>query len=319
MPSRIPAEADAATRALLEWVNEADPPPLHAMTPDEARQAFDERRERVDLDPEPVARVEDRTLDTAAGAVPIRVYGARAAGEAALPVVVYYHGGGFVIGNLDSHDSLCRRIANGADCLVVAVDYRLAPEHPYPAAPEDAVAALDRVAENAAALGGDGARIAVAGDSAGGTLAALAAHHARDRGSPELCAQILIYPALDPTNRHESTETYADVFPIDRAMMAWFYDHYYGDGAHRGEAWAAPGLAENLSGLAPATILTAGMDPLRDEGAAYAERLARAGIAVDYRCYDGTVHGFLGMGKVLPHAERALAHIGDALRAAFGR
>lgn len=315
MPSRIPHEADDATRALLEWVNEADPPPLHGMTPVEARRAFDERRERVDLDPVPVARIEDRTV--AAGDIPVRLYASRGAGGPALPVLVYYHGGGFVIGDLESHDSLCRRLANAADCLVVAVDYRLAPEHPYPAAAEDATAALDWIAENAHALGGDGARIAVAGDSAGGNLAALAAHHARDRDAPELRAQILIYPALDPAARNESTRAYADVFPIDAATMAWFYRHYYGRKAPSHEPWAAPGLVADLSNLAPATIITAGLDPLRDEAAAYAERLERASVPVDYHCYDGTVHGFLGLGKVLPHAEQAIDRIASALGAAF--
>ena len=317
MPTRIPDETDAPTRALLEWVNESDPPPLHGMSPEDARRAFDERRARVDLDPVPVARVEDRALDTAAGALPARLYAPCPAGERALPILVYYHGGGFVIGNLDSHDSLCRRLANGAGCLVLSVDYRLAPEHPCPAAAEDAVAALDWTAANAAALGGDGARIAVGGDSAGGNLAALAAHHARDRGAPDLRAQILVYPALDPANRHESTATYADVFPIDRDTMAWFYDHYYGAEPDFGAPWAAPGLVADLAGLAPATILTAGMDPLRDEGAAYAERLARAGVPVSYHCHEGTIHGFLGLGKALPHAEQAIERIAAALREAF--
>ena len=317
MPTRIPVEADAATRALLEWVAEADAPPLRGMTPEDARRAFDERRERVDLDPEPVARVEDRAIDTPAGAIPVRLYDPRGGSGGAPPMLVWHHGGGFVIGGLDSHDSLCRRVANAADCLVVSVDYRLAPEHPYPAAAEDAVAALEWVAGNAAAIGGDPARIAVGGDSAGGNLAALAAQHARDRGAPELRAQILVYPALEPAGRYESAETWADVFPIDRKTIAWFYGHYHGDGARIGEPWASPGRVADLSGLAPATILTAGLDPLRDEGAAYASRLSEAGVPVEYHCHDGTVHGFLGMGKALPHAGDAIRRIAAALRAAF--
>ncbi len=316
MPCRIPGEADAPTRALLEWVEESNPPPLHGMSPQEARRAFDERRERVELAPEPVAETRDIAIDSAAGAIPARLY-TPAGGAAPRPLALYFHGGGFVIGNLESHDSLCRRLANRAGCLVLSVDYRLAPEHPYPAAADDAAAALEWAAANAAALGGDPARMAVAGDSAGGNLAALAAQHARDAGAPELRAQILIYPALDPGARNESTAAFADVFPIDKATIAWFYKHYYGDGARIGEPRAAPGLAKNLSGLAPATILTAGLDPLRDEGAAYAERLARAGVPTTYRCFEGTVHGFMGMGKVLPHAEEALAQSAEALRQAF--
>ena len=316
MPYRIPGEADAATRALLEWVNESDAPPLHGMSPQDARRAFDERRERVELAPEPVAETHDLAIDTAAGAIPARLYAPRSGG-APPGLAVYFHGGGFVIGNIESHDPLCRRLANRAGCRVLSVDYRLAPEHPYPAAAEDAVAALEWAAANAAALGGDPARMAVAGDSAGGNLAAIAAQHARDAGAPELRAQILIYPALDPGARTESIAAFADVFPIDKAMIAWFYRHYYGGGERIGEPRAAPGLIENVSGLAPATILTAGLDPLRDEGAAYAERLAHAGAPVDYRCYEGTVHGFMGMGKVLPHAEDALDRIAEALRQAF--
>ena len=315
-PTRIPDEADDATRALLEWVAEADLPPLHGMGAQEARRAFDERRERVDLDPVPVARVEDRVLDAPGRAIPIRVYEPRRGGGAR-PLLVYFHGGGFVIGNLDSHDSLCRRLTEGAGCVTVSVDYRLAPEHRFPAAAEDAAAALERVAEKAAALGGDGGRIAVAGDSAGGTLAAVAAQHARDRGAPGLRAQVLVYPAVDPVGRHESTVAFADIFPIDKPMMDWFYRHYFGDGPPPDDPRAAPGRVADLSGLAPATVLTAGLDPLCDEGAAYARRLRGAGVPVDYECYEGTVHGFLGMGKALPHAERAIERVCAALRAAF--
>ena len=315
-PTRIPDEADDATRALLEWVAEADLPPLHGMGAQEARRAFDERRERVDLDPVPVARVEDRVLEAPGRAIPIRVYEPRRGGGAR-PLLVYFHGGGFVIGNLDSHDSLCRRLTEGAGCVTVSVDYRLAPEHRFPAAAEDAAAALERVAEKAAALGGDGGRIAVAGDSAGGTLAAVAAQHARDRGAPGLRAQVLVYPAVDPVGRHESTVAFADIFPIDKPMMDWFYRHYFGDGPPPDDPRAAPGRVADLSGLAPATVLTAGLDPLCDEGAAYARRLRDAGVPVDYECYEGTVHGFLGMGKALPHAERAIERVCAALRAAF--
>ncbi len=319
MPLRIPDQADPPTRALLEWVNDADAPPLHGMSAPEARLVFDERRERVDLAPVPVARCVDSTIAAPGRNIPIRIYDPRGdtPQRPAPPVLVWFHGGGFVIGGLDSHDALCRRLANRADCMVIAVDYRLAPEHPYPAAAEDAVAALDWIAANAATLGGDAARIAVAGDSAGGNLAAIAAHHARDRGAPALRAQILVYPALDPVGDYESVSAFADVFPIDKATMAWFYNHYYGRGAVPDEPWAAPGLVENLSGLAPATILTAGLDPLRDEARAYADRLQAAGVPIEYYCYEGTIHGFAGMGKVLLHAEQAIERMGKALAAAF--
>ena len=318
MPTRIPDEADGPTRALLEWVAGADLPPLHGMSAPAARRAFDERRERIDLEPVPVARVEDRVIDSAAGALPVRVYEPRRDAGAQLPLLIYFHGGGFVIGNLDSHDSLCRRLADGAGCVAMSVDYRLAPEHRFPAAAEDAAAALDWAAENAAALGGDGERFAVAGDSAGGTLAAVAAQHARDRGAFDLRAQVLVYPALDPVGRHESGAAFADVFPIDKPTTDWFYRHYFGDGPAPDDPRAAPGRVADLAGLAPATVLTAGLDPLRDEGAAYARRLGAAGVPVDYECFEGTVHGFLGMGKALPHAERAIERVCANLRAAFG-
>lgn len=316
MPTRVPDEADPPTRALLEWVDAAAPPPLHGMAPEDARRAFDERRARVDLDPVPLARIEDLAFDGPGGPVPVRLYGPRPAGGAPLPLLVYFHGGGFVIGNLESHDSLCRRLADGAGCLVAAVDYRLAPEHPFPAAAEDAVAALDWAAENAAALGADGERVAVAGDSAGGTLAAVAARHARDRGAPALRAQVLVYPGLDPANRHASTAAFADVFPIDKAMLAWFYGHYFGGRpAPSGDPRAAPGLAADLAGLAPATILTAGLDPLCDEGAAYAERLREAGVAVDYVCYEGTGSRLPGHGQgAAARRARHRAHVRRARR-----
>ena len=315
--TRIPDEADAETRALLEWVAEAKPPPLHGMSAPDARATFHERRQRTDLDPISIARVEDRAIDGPAGAIPIRLYAPRAQADGDLPLFVYFHGGGFVIGDLDSHDSLCRRIALRGDCLVMAVDYRLAPENPYPAAPEDAIAAFDWAAANASDFGGDPTRLAVGGDSAGGTLAAVAAQHARSKGTAGLCLQVLIYPLLDPVTETKSRDMFADVFPIDRANIDWFNRCYFQESDRAGEAWAAPGLADDVANHAPALILTAGLDPLVDEARRYADRLAKAGVPVAYHCFEGTVHGFLGMGKVLPHAEQAIDRVSVALKESF--
>lgn len=315
--TRIPDETDAETRALLEWVLEAKPDPLHGMTAPEARATFNERRQRTDLDPIEIERVDDATIDGPAGPIPVRLYAAREASDGALPLLVYYHGGGFVIGDLDSHDSVCRRIARGADCLVMAVDYRLAPEHPYPAAAEDAVAALDWAVANARDIGGDPARIAVGGDSAGGNLAAVAAQHAREKGYSQVVFQALIYPLVDPVNQSESRKRFADVFPIDEQTIAWFNRCYYADETRLGEPYAAPALIDDFANLAPALIVTAGLDPLVDEGAQYADRLSAAGVPVVYHCHEGTIHGFMGMGKLLPHAEKTIDQVATALADTF--
>ena len=314
---RIPDEADAETRALLEWVADANPDPLHGMSATEARATFNERRLRTDLDPIDIARVEDRTIDGPAGPLPVRLYAPRSADHGALPLFIYYHGGGFVIGDLDSHDAVCRRFALGGDCLVMAVDYRLAPEHPYPAAAEDAVTALDWAVANTHDIGADPTRIAIGGDSAGGNLAAVAAQHAREKSYDQLRLQALIYPLVDPVNQTASRERFADVFPIDRDTVDWFNRCYFPNPVRIGEPYAAPGLVDDLSNLAPALIITAGLDPLVDEGAQYAERLSAAGVPVTYHCYEGTVHGFMGMGKVLPHAEQTIDRVTNALGAAF--
>ncbi len=315
--TRIPDEADAATRALLEWVADAKPEPLHGMSANDARATFNERRLRTDLDPIDIARVEDRTIDGPAGPLPVRLYAPRSADKGTLPLFIYYHGGGFVIGDLDSHDSVCRRFARGGDCLVMAVDYRLAPEHPYPAAAEDAVAALDWAVANAQVIGADPKRLAIGGDSAGGNLAAIAAQHAREKSYDQLLLQALIYPLVDPVNQTASRDRFADVFPIDRDAIDWFNRCYFPDEARIGEPYAAPGLVDDLSNLAPALVITAGLDPLVDEGAQYADRLSAAGVPVSYHCHEGTIHGFMGMGKVLPHAEQTIDRVTRALDDAF--
>jgi acetyl esterase len=234
-----------------------------------------------------------------------------------LPALVYYHGGGWVVGDLDTHDALCRHLANGAGCAVLAVDYRLAPEHKFPAAVEDAWAALEWAAENAAALGIDRERLAVGGDSAGGNLAAIVSLMARNRGGPHLCYQLLLYPALDFGMHFDSYRRFAEGYLLTRATMAWFTDHYLARPAEIDDWRASPLRARDMTGLPPALIVTAGYDPLRDEGAAYARRLVESGVSICHRHYSGQLHGFLTMGKVVRAAGPALDEAAAALKAAW--
>ncbi|GAA0495630.1 alpha/beta hydrolase [Streptomyces olivaceiscleroticus] len=270
--------------------------------------------------PTPVARVEDRRLPGPAGApeVPVRLYRPRASGGAPLPVVVFCHGGGFVICDLDSHDGMCREMANATGALVVSVDYRRAPEHRFPAAAEDAYAVLCWTAAHAADLGGDPARLAVAGDSAGGNLAAVLPLMARDRGGPMPVFQLLIYPMLDPARNTPSYRDNARGYFVTADHLRWYWEQYLGDrsGAH---PYASPLAAPDLSGLPPAHVLTAEYDPLRDEGETYALRLRESGVPVDVRRYDGVFHGFFGMAGQLRAAAEANDAAYSALRAALHR
>lgn len=260
---------------------------------------------------EEVARLEDVEIPGPAGAIPARAYVPAVDGTP--PVVVYYHGGGWVLGGIDSHEGTCRALANASGALVVSVDYRLAPEHPFPAAVEDAWAALEWVAANAAQLGGDPSRLAVAGDSAGGNLAAVVAIHARDAGAPALRGQLLVYPVTDATMSHPSIEENASGYFLTKADMEWFFGHY---APERPDDWRlSPLAAPDLSGLAPALVLTAEFDPLRDEGEAYARRLGDAGVPVELIRKDGLIHGFFGMVADVDEARDAMERSGAALRA----
>ena len=265
--------------------------------------------------PEPVANVEDRMIPGPDGEIPVRVYTPEGSGP--FPVLVFFHGGGFVICDLETHDGTCRSLANVPSCLVVSVDYRLAPEHRFPAAPEDCYAATCWAAEHAAAHGGDASRLAVAGDSAGGNLAAVVSLMARDRSGPPLCFQLLIYPVTNGAFDTESYRENAEGYLLTTDMMKWFWTQYLADPALAGEPYASPLRADDLAGLPPALCLTAGYDPLRDEGEAYAARLREAGVPVEQRRYDGMFHGFFAMTAFLDTARDALAHAGGALRKSF--
>ncbi|MEV0247838.1 alpha/beta hydrolase [Nocardia sp. NPDC050712] len=269
--------------------------------------------------PIPVRKVEERLVPGPEGAPPVRVriyHPAGATGE--LPAVIFCHGGGFTICSLDSHDQLCRAMANEVGAIVVSVDYRQAPEQRFPAAAEDAYAVLCWVAELKASLGGDPGRIAVAGDSSGGNLAAVTALLARDRGGPALAHQLLIYPMLDPACDSGSYRDNADGYFVTADHLRWYWAQYLGPDGNGDDPYAAPARAIDLTGLPPAHIVTAEYDPLRDEGEAYGARLRAAGVAAEVIRYDGEFHGFFSMGDHLPDAKVAAAAAYSALRRALG-
>lgn len=303
--------------AYLERIAKAGFGALHTFTPEQARIGL-QRQIPLLAEPEPVAAVDNTVIATEQGPLGIRVYTPLGAAAGPLPVTVFFHGGGFVLGSLDTHDGLCRSLANGSGALVVSVDYPLAPEHPYPAAPEACFAATCWVAEHAAEFGGDPSRIAVAGDSAGGNLAAVVTHLARERGGPELAFQLLIYPDLDFRRTNWSIRELAGLHGnVTREAQDWFMDHYLPEGADKLDPLVSPLLAPDLAGLPPALVITAEFDALRDEGEAYAARLADAGVPVEATRYPGMIHEFLR--HRFDDSERARRDAGAALRAAFAR
>ncbi len=312
---------DPQVQALLKQLEALNLPPLNSLPPEEARSVMRQRRELTAGEPIPVGRVEDRAIPGPDDAIPVRIYWPEAnaqAGSGPLPVLVYFHGGGWVLGDLESHDNHCRVLCRDAGCLVVSVDYRLAPEHPFPAAAEDAYAATAWVAAQAASLGGDPARLAVGGDSAGGNLAAVVCLMARDRGGPPIRFQLLIYPVTDHDLDTASYRANADGLFLTREAMAWFWDHYVPDRGERENPYVSPLRAPDLSGLPPALVITAEYDPLRDEGNAYAERLRAAGVPVELVEYPGQIHGFVNMFAQLSGGQAAVELEARALRAALG-
>jgi acetyl esterase len=283
-----------------------------ALPPAAVRAWFDEMSQPRSA--EPVHEVRDLAAPGPAGDVPLRLY--RPAADEPLPAILYFHGGGFVIGSLDTHDGTCRALANASGCAVVSVDYRLAPEHRFPAAPEDCWAALAWVAKEGAALGVDGARLAVAGDSAGGNLAATAALLARARG-PALRYQLLVYPVTDHAFDTPSYRENGEGYFLSAAMMRWFWQQYLEDAGQGADPLASPLRATELAGLPPALVVTAEYDPLRDEGEAYAARLRAAGVPTELRRFPGQIHGFFSMFDVMDDGRAAIASAGQALRAAL--
>src|SRR4051794_19968907 len=257
-----------------------------------------------------VASITDREIPGPAGPITVRVY--RPGGDAPKPVIVYFHGGGWVLGSLGTHDGTCRRLADGAGAVVVSVDYRMAPEDRYPAAVDDSFAALAWVAAHADELGGDAARLAVAGDSAGGNLAAVMSQLARDHGGPAIRFQLLVYPVTDHEFTSVSMEENATGYYLTRDAMRWFYGHYLEDASQGDDPRASPLRAADLSGLPPAFVLTAQYDPLRDQGIAYADALRAAGNDVQMTMYEGLFHGFFSMFDLI---EAGKAAFDDAIAA----
>ena len=302
-------------RALLNLIEEKRVPPLHTLAPADARTSYRDRRFYSQPLPPEVGLVRDLQMPGPAGSMALRLY--RPLGcssEALLPVLVFYHGGGWVIGDLDTHDTLCRELCNGSGCAVISVDYRLAPEHRFPAAAEDSIAAMHWVHANAQALGVDATRIAVGGDSAGGNLAAVAALTARDAGGPALAFQLLIYPATDQRRSAPSHQVNGEGYLLTRDTITYFHDHYLPDAADDLDWRASPLLHEDLNGLPPAFVLTAGYDPLRDEGLQYADRLSAAGNRATLVCFERQIHGFILMGRVIDEANAAVQLCAAQLR-----
>lgn len=306
-------ELDPETHLLLALVEKAGRPTPDELGPDRARAEMREQAWLVDLPKEGLRRVEDRGIDGPEGELALRVYTPRG-GPDRLPALLYLHGGGFVLGDLESHDSICRHLARHAGVTVVAVDYRLAPEHPFPAAAEDACAAFRWVHAHAEELEIRADRIAVGGDSAGGNLAAVVCQQMRAEGHPMPAFQLLIYPATDLSRTSESHTTFADGFFLTRQMMDWFLANYLTEPAQEQDPRGSPLVTADLSGLPPALVVVAGFDPLRDEGEAYAQALMAAGVPTTLRCYGSMIHGFYSMAGLVPAARWAAEDFAAATR-----
>ena len=306
-----------AMRLVLRNIERAGRPPMHLLTAQQARLFYEMSASILDLPEARMARVEDLEIPMRDGhLVKARLFAPELKGQGApLPTLVYFHGGGFTIGSIQTHNVLCRELARNGHCAVISVDYRLAPEHRFPVAINDAWDALQWVANSSDKLGLKANALAVGGDSAGGTLAAVSAIQARDSGL-NLSLQLLIYPGTAARQGTDSHRTYDSGFMLDKATVDWFFDHYI-DAKDRDDWRFAPMLADRHDGLAPAWIGLAECDPLVDEGVSYADLLRMAGVPVDIEIYRGVVHGFVNMGRVIPEASRAHADAGRALKQAF--
>jgi acetyl esterase len=308
-----------AMRGVLERMARAGHPPLHTVSPRQAKAAYALGAEVLELPKAELARVEDFTIPAQDGhALPARLYApvAKGAGDAGLPLLIYFHGGGFTVGNLNTHDILCRELSRLSGAAVIALDYRLAPEHKFPTAAEDAWDALVWIASNAMDLGIDATRIAVGGDSAGGTLAVQCAMRAREAGLT-LVLQLLFYPGMAAHQDTPSHQRFAKGFVLDEPAITWFFNHYVRTPADREDWRFAPLMAADFADLAPAWIGLAECDPLVDEGVQYGDALRAAGVPVDLEIYRGVVHEFIKMGRAIPEAKIAHAHAAAALKQAF--
>lgn len=307
---------DPQVQALLDMMDQQGVPPTHSLSVEEARERLKALFETED--PTPVeGGVDDFEIEGPGGAIPIRAYDP--GGEGPHPVLVFYHGGGWTLGDIEAYDEVCRALTNRAEVMVLSVDYRLAPEHEFPAAVADAYAALEWAAEYAGELGGDPDRLAVGGDSAGGNLSAAVTLLARDEDGPAIDHQLLIYPAVASPDLHEfdSVEQNAEGYFLERESVAWFYGKYAPDRLDRRNEYLAPLLAGDYEGLPPATVVTAGFDPLRDEGMAYADQLEADGVPVTHRNFDAMIHGFVSLREMVDRADEAVDFLADELAATW--
>jgi acetyl esterase len=307
------ARLDGSAERALALIRASGHPAVEHLSAPEARRVSEANRALLRPDPVAVRRVEDRAFQTPDGyRLALRAYTDLSEdhdGSGAAPGLVYFHGGGFTVGSIETHDTICREIAVAARTVVVSVAYRLGPEHRFPQAVDDAVAAVEHVARNARAFGIDPRRLAVGGDSAGGNLAAVAALSARDRGGPHVAAQVLVYPKTDYSDRGAQVPDFPQDFRFNRNLLEFFARNYLRSEADRADWRCSPLLADDHSRLPPALIITAGFDPLAAEGEDYALRLARSGVPVSMKRFPGQVHGFLGWGRVVPEASLAIKDI----------
>ena len=307
---------DPQAQFILDLAERSTRPLLETLDPPAARIQYAEVVAAVSGDPPRGVVTEDSTIPGPGGELGTRLYRPQDA-EGTLPILIYFHGGGYVVGDRDTHDIPCCWLSLSAACLVVSVDYRLAPEHPFPAPVDDAWAVTRWVVDHATELDGDPARVAVGGDSAGGNLAAIVCHMAKRDRAPRLAYQLLVYPNTDLTGSMPSHKAFGRGFRLTTELMEWFMNHYFSQGGDRGQLIASPIFADDFAHLPPAFILTAGYDPLKDEGSAYADKLREAGVETELVEYEGMIHGFITMGGLIDATTEALELCGAALRRAF--
>ena len=303
---------DPQAQEVLDQTEALGLPPNHTVSPQEAR---DNSLSRPRAPGPEVAKVEDRTIPGPGTDVPVRIYTPN--GQGPFPVLAWYHGGGWVVGNLETADGTARHLAVETGCVVVSVDYRLAPEAKFPAASDDCFAATQWIAQNASSINADPSRIAVGGDSAGGNLAAAVSLMAKDRGEPSIVFQVLIYPVIAREFGTGSYRQNADGYMLTLDGMKWYWDQYLSSDADASNPYAAPSVAKDLSGLPPALVITAEFDPLRDEGEDYAQLLQSAGVDAKCTRYDGMIHGFFGMSAIMDKGKQAISEAAVALKGAF--
>lgn len=309
---------DPQVARVLQAAENSGLPPLETLSPDAARAQYEKGSAMVGGRAPEMFAVRDIAVDGPRGDIGLRVYTPRDPGGEAMPLLIYIHGGGYVIGSLDSHDIPCRHLALNGDCMVISVDYRLAPECPYPGPLEDCWAAVNAIFDQADALGVRRDRIAIGGDSAGGNLATVTCLKARAEGGPDFIYQMLIYPGTDRTRSQPSQSELADGYRLTRSLLDWFMNHYFdGAPADPNDPYSSPLHADDLSGLPPALVVSAGYDPLRDEDIAYYEKLRAHGNAAEHLHYPGMIHGFINMPGVVDAARDCLEACGTRLRQVF--